>query len=72
MTPIKTITDAYVRLLGDATIYGQAIECSAQSHFFFPEPEMCNGKVTKRAVTVWEPLFRMLHGEDSELPDAIA
>lgn len=72
MTPIKTVTDAYVRLLDDPTIYGQAIECSAKSHFFFPEPDMCNGHVTKRAVTVWEPLFRTLHSEDSKLPDAIA
>ncbi|KAK4504829.1 hypothetical protein PRZ48_002791 [Zasmidium cellare] len=72
ITPIKTVTDAYIRLLEDPSIYGEAIECSAKSHFFFPEPEMSNGRITRRAVTVWEPLFKMLHGEDSELPDAIA
>lgn len=72
LTPVKTVTDAYVRLLDDASICGEAIECSANQHFFFPEPEMCNARVTRRAVTVWEPLFRALHGEDSKLADAIA
>lgn len=72
MTPIKTVTDAYVRLLDDPTIYGEAIECSGNKHFFFSEPEMSNGRITRRAVTVWEPLFRTLHGEDSKLADAIA
>jgi len=50
---------------------GEAIECSADKHFFVPRPEFLNGPVSKRACTVWDPLFKMMHKEDSELPDAI-
>ncbi|KXT13718.1 hypothetical protein AC579_10075 [Pseudocercospora musae] len=72
LTPVKTIVDAYVKLLDDAAIYGEAIECSATKHFLVPDPPMCNGKVTRRAVTVWEPLFKSMHHEFSGLEDAIA
>jgi hypothetical protein len=71
MTPIKTITDAYVKLLDDESLYGQAIEGSVDKHLFFPDPPSMNGAATKRAITVWDPLFELLHGELSELPDAI-
>ena len=71
MTPIKTITDAYVKLLDDDSLYGQAIEGSVDKHLFFPDPPYMNGKATKRAITVWDPLFELLHGELSGLPDAI-
>lgn len=71
MTPIKTVTDAYVKLLDDESLYGQAIECSTDKHLFFPDPPFSNGKASKRAITVWDPLFELLHGELSELPDAI-
>lgn len=65
LTPIKTITDAYVKLLDDDSLYGQAIEGSVEKHLFFPDPPMVNGAATKRAVTVWDPLFEMLHGHTS-------
>ena len=71
MTPIKTITDAYVKFLNDESLYGQAIEGSVDKHLFFPDPPLLNGKATKRAFTVWDPLFELLHGEFSGLPDAI-
>lgn len=71
MTPVKTVTDAYVRLLDDESLAGQAIECSVDKHLFFPDPPLENGKASKRAITVWDPLFELLHGEPSELPDAI-
>jgi hypothetical protein len=50
---------------------GEALECSANKLIYYHLPEYGNGPITQRAVTVWEPLFRMLHGEDSHLPDAI-
>lgn len=50
---------------------GELLECSAHKLIYYPMPEHGNGHVTKRATTVWEPLFRMMHGEASQLPDAI-
>lgn len=52
-------------------LYGQAIECSVDKHFFVPWPEYINGAASKRACTVWDPLFKMMHHENSELEDAI-
>lgn len=54
-----------MKLLDDETLYGQAIEGSVEKHCFFPDPPMVNGDATKRAVTVWDPLFELLHGENS-------
>ncbi|KAK5164568.1 uncharacterized protein LTR77_009774 [Saxophila tyrrhenica] len=71
LTPVKTITDAYIKLLDDESLIGQAIEGSVDKHFFFPDPPMMNGAATKRAITVWDPLFELSHGELSGLPDAI-
>jgi hypothetical protein len=50
---------------------GQAIECSVDKQLVFPDPPFLNGKHSKRAVTVWDPLFKIMHGENSGLPDAI-
>lgn len=72
LTSVKIVTDAYLRLLDDESMYGQAIECSADKQLLFEASPMLNGSVTKRAVTVWEPLFETLHGEVSGLPDAIS
>ncbi|PKY07417.1 NAD(P)-binding protein [Aspergillus campestris IBT 28561] len=72
LTPVKTLLDAYQIFLEDTTgIAGELLECSAGKHIFYPSPEYGNGHVTKRAVTVWEPLFNIMHGENSGLPDAI-
>lgn len=71
MTPIKTVVDAYVRLLDDNSLTGQAIECSADKHLFFPQPPYLNGAATERSITVWDPLFELMHGEKSGLPNAI-
>lgn len=71
MTPMSTITSAYVRLLDDDTATGQAVECSRDQQIPYPEPPLLGGKYTKRAVTVWEPLFKAMHHENSGLPDAI-
>ncbi|KAM5366557.1 hypothetical protein ACJZ2D_010454 [Fusarium nematophilum] len=72
ITPLETITSAYSKFLQDDTLYGEAIECSADKMLFTPRPEFQNGRVSQRAVTVWDPLFKMYHHESSQLPDAIA
>lgn len=71
LTPISTIVAAYNKFLDDDSLAGQAIEGSADKHIFSHWPEFLNGSVSKRSVTVWDPLFEMLHGEKSGLPDAI-
>ena len=71
VTPVTTITDAYVRLLEDEGLFGQAIEGSVKEQVFFETPKLGNGKATRRSSTVWEPLFEVLHGEVSGLEDAI-
>lgn len=73
LTPLKTLVDAYQIFLEDTTgMAGQLLECSVEKHIFYPSPEFGNGPFTKRAVTVWEPLFKIMHGENSGLSDAIA
>ncbi|KAL3437353.1 hypothetical protein BDV09DRAFT_183523 [Aspergillus tetrazonus] len=72
LTPVETVLKAYRVFLNDTTrMAGEALECSADKLIYHHLPEYGNGRITQRAVTVWEPLFRMLHGEDSHLPDAI-
>lgn len=72
ITPVATVIKGYHKFLDDETgITGQVVEASADKLISYDLPEMGNGRITKRAVTVWEPLFRMMHGEDSGLPDAI-
>ncbi|KAL9090317.1 MAG: hypothetical protein Q9165_005350 [Trypethelium subeluteriae] len=72
VTPISTVIAAHDRFLEDDTgAAGQALEASSDQLIYYDPPEMGNGYKTKRAVTVWEPLFKMMHGENSEMPDAI-
>ncbi|ETS79981.1 hypothetical protein PFICI_07510 [Pestalotiopsis fici W106-1] len=71
ITPVKTVVDAYNICLAQPDMIGQLIECSTDKHFFHPLPELANGEATKRACTVWEPLFEQKHHEKSGLPDAI-
>lgn len=71
LTPISTIVNAYERCLDDDTLYGRVIECSAEKQFFLEPPGLANGHVSRRAVTVWDPLFKMYHKESSGLSDAI-
>ncbi|OGM44562.1 hypothetical protein ABOM_006552 [Aspergillus bombycis] len=71
-TPMKTVLDAVQIFLEDETgMAGELLECSADKLIYYHLPELGNGHITKRAVTVWEPLFRLAHGENSDLPDAI-
>ncbi|TKA74981.1 hypothetical protein B0A49_02556 [Cryomyces minteri] len=71
LTPVSTITAAYNMFLEDESLTGQAVECSADKHLFSHQPEFLDGAISKRAVTCWDPLFKMLHYEDSGLPEAI-
>lgn len=72
LTPISTIVKAYDMFLEDRTgMTGRAVEGSADQLLFHDGPPFLNGRISQRAVTVWEPLFKMMHGENSDLPDAI-
>ncbi|KAF2021865.1 hypothetical protein BU24DRAFT_417498 [Aaosphaeria arxii CBS 175.79] len=71
LTPESTIVAAYERCLDDASIFGKVIECSTDKQFFLETPSLANGRISERAVTVWDPLFKMYHKESSGLPDAI-
>ncbi|KAF7588460.1 hypothetical protein BBP40_005686 [Aspergillus hancockii] len=71
-TPMKTVLDAVQIFLEDQTgMVGELVECSADKVVAYELPAMGNGRITKRAVTIWEPLFKLAHGENSDLPDAI-
>ena len=72
LTPISTITAAYEKFLSDDNHQtGEALECSVDKHFLVPQTEYANGRFSKRACAVWEPLHKMMHGEKSGLSDAI-
>lgn len=72
LTPIAEIVAAYEHFLSDGNLQtGQAMECSAEKKLLVPQTEYANGRVSKRACTVWEPLYEMIHGELSGLDDAI-
>lgn len=73
ITPAETIVRAYEQFLdeeGEGRA-GEIVECSADKIVTLKPPELGNGRVSKRAVTVWDPLFKMSHGENSGLADAI-
>lgn len=72
MTPISTIVSAYQLFIDDDSLNGRIVEASVDKHFFIEEPKEANGRFTRRSVTVWDPLFKMIHGEVSELPEALA
>jgi len=71
VTLISTIVSAYNLFLNDKSRTGQVMECSAKDHFPLPHPPLLNGRISKRACTVWDPLFKMMHGENSGLEEAI-
>ena len=72
VTPVSTIVAGYDKCLSDESLVGEALEASAEKLLPIPRPGLQNGHVSARSVTVWDPLFKMLHGEESGLPDAIA
>ena len=73
LTPVETVVRAYHKAIEDESLNGEALECSVNEILVLPRPELANGRFSRRAVTVWDPLFKLLHnGEPSALPDAIA
>ena len=73
MTPVETIVKAYQGFLdeeGEGRA-GEIVECSADRIITLKTPELGNGRVSQRAVTVWDPLFKALHAEGSGLSSAI-
>lgn len=61
----------YLKFLEDDSLTGQILEGSVNKLLLYDAPKEENGRYTRRAVTVWDPLFKMMHGEFSGLPDAI-
>lgn len=72
MTPVDTVVKAYKEFLdeGDER-FGVVVEASVDKALEVPESRLANGQASTRAVTVWDPLFKMLHGEGSGLKNAI-
>jgi hypothetical protein len=68
---MSTITSAYMQLLEDDTASGVGLECSVDKIIPFPDPPFANGKFSKRAVSVYDPLFKLFHGENCGLPDVV-
>ena len=74
MTPVDTIVKAYDGCIaGGDEQYGEILEATGtEVSSVNPERlEFRNGKPSTRAVTVWDPLFKDLHGELSGLEEAL-
>ncbi|KAF5519076.1 15-hydroxyprostaglandin dehydrogenase [Colletotrichum aenigma] len=67
ITQLSTVVSAFNKFLDDENLNGQALECSAENVV-----PLVYGKSTMSPVTVWDPLFKMMHHEDSGLPEAVA
>jgi hypothetical protein len=72
LTPISTIVEAYADFLSDEnSLTGQAMECSVQKRILIPQTPFLNGWPSERSSTTWEPSFKLLHHENSDLESAI-
>lgn len=69
MTLKSTILEAYDVFLEDdrKSRIGQTVETSYDKLFYYDIPEYKSGDAGKRAATVYEPWFTLLHGEQSGL-----
>ncbi|KAJ0343483.1 hypothetical protein KNSL1_010290, partial [Colletotrichum chrysophilum] len=67
ITQLSTVVSAFNKFLDDESLNGEALECSAENVV-----PLVYGKSTMSPVTVWDPLFKMMHHEDSGLPEAVA
>lgn len=74
MTLRSTLISGYDVFLGDTenTKTGQLIETAHNKLIEWSHPEYKSGAFAKRSEAVFEPWFELVHGERSELPDAIA
>ncbi|ORY70477.1 uncharacterized protein BCR38DRAFT_333712, partial [Pseudomassariella vexata] len=72
VTPVSTVVRAYDEFLDEKDERsGVAVEATVDKVLQLEEPKLRNGRASERSVQVWEPLFRMLHGEDSGILGAI-
>ncbi|KAJ0336672.1 hypothetical protein COL922a_007674 [Colletotrichum nupharicola] len=67
ITQLLTVVSAFNKFLDDESLNGEALECSAENVV-----PLVYGKSTMSPVTVWDPLFKMMHHEDSGLPEDVA
>lgn len=72
MTSVQTVVGAYDAFLDDGDErFGVAVEATVDKVVELEEWPLGNGTASVRSVTVWEPLFNMLHGENSGMAGAI-
>ncbi|PPJ57669.1 hypothetical protein CBER1_00123 [Cercospora berteroae] len=72
LTPVSTVIAAHDVFINDQTgEAGKVLEASVDMLCWYDLPEPKNGYKTMRPVTVWEPLFKAMHGVESGLDDAI-
>lgn len=74
LTPLETITQAYADCLADGdSRSGVILECSGTQISDIDHSRLTfkNGTPSVRSITVWDPLFKQIHGELSGLPSAI-
>ncbi|EQB55665.1 short chain dehydrogenase [Colletotrichum gloeosporioides Cg-14] len=67
ITQLSTVVSAFNKFLDDESLNGEALECSAEDVV-----PLVYGKSTMSPVPVWDPLFKMMHHENSGLPEAVA
>ncbi|KAH8655221.1 hypothetical protein BX600DRAFT_482825 [Xylariales sp. PMI_506] len=73
LTLTSSLMAAYDIFLDDAANEktGQALEAAHDKHYFYDIPELKGGEVTDRSTRAYEPWFALMHGEKSELPNAL-
>ena len=62
---------AYLKCLEDSSLNGELLECSRDKVLLLAKPEYADGEVTKRTCTVYDPFFKVVHGEFSGLEDIV-
>lgn len=57
--------------MDDPSLNGQILEASRDQLLFQHKPPYADGEYSKRASTVFDGLFAVVHGELSGLPDIV-
>jgi len=57
LTPTSTVVAAYNKFLEDESLFGKVVECSGQKILDLEPPQLANGKISERTVTVYDPYF---------------
>ena len=71
LTPRSIVLAGYLKFLDDPSLNGQIIEASRDQLLFQQMPPYADGEYSKRASTVFDPLFEMVHGQPSKLHDIV-